>query len=62
MTAKKLMNEISDYLIKKHACTGITVADQLDGVITSVLSVAMNDKDKLKSFTFVITDTSKKFE
>ena len=62
MTAKKLMTEISNYLIKKYACTGITVAEQIDGVITSALSLAMNEPDKLKSFTFVITDTSKKFE
>ena len=62
MTAKKLMNEIKDYLVEKYACTGITLADQNDGIITSTQSFAMKDSEKLKSFTFVIIDTSKKFE
>ena len=56
------MNEISDYLVKKYACVGLTVAEQINGIITSALSFAINDNDKLKTFTFVITDTSKKFQ
>ena len=61
MNTKALLHETAHCLMKKYADYGITITGQNNGMISSTLSFELNDREK-KTFTVIITETTKKFE